>query len=712
MDLSQYMGMFLEESREHLQNISQGLLSLESNPEDTRQVNEIFRSAHTLKGMSATMGFNQIAELTHQMENVLSKFRNGEIRVYSGIIDTMFRCLDSLESMVEKVANGETVEKDNQELIEELQGHLVTAEEANSQAPEDQAPSGTGEPPGVEHQGTDLITSNVELNEYEKNVILQSWDQGFRPFHMVISINPACIMKAARAFMVFKRLEELGEIIKTVPSVSDIEDEKFDTDFEVILLTTADESTIGASVGAVTEILPPRLTMLQVVSDNVSREQAETASAPAPEPANEGEPKAGPEPVQPQTLNHTQDQVPSKVAAKPAAPSQPNLGGKVRATSTIRVDITRLDALMNLVGELVINKTRLAQIGKTTDNHDLSETVEQMDRVFVDLQNLVMKVRMVPIDQVFSRFPRMVRDLARDLGKNIELEISGQETELDRTVIDEIGDPLVHLLRNSVDHGVETPEERTRMGKAEVATVKLSARHEGNSVIIEVADDGKGIDPQRIKSKAIEKGMLTPQEAEQMDDDTAANLIFAAGFSTAEKISDVSGRGVGLDAVRSKIEALSGECKLHTAVGEGTVFTIQLPLTLAIIQALLVRAGEETFAIPLSFIEETTSIFAREIKEVQDQDTMLLRGHVLPLVRLDTAVGLPPRKWNPEEELMVVVVRKGGRNLGLLVDDLEGQQEVVIKPLGELVGGLQGIGGATILGDGTVALILDISTLV
>lgn len=694
MDLSQYLGMFLEESREHLQRLNEGLLGLESNPEDSRLINEIFRSAHTLKGMSATMGFNQIAELTHQMENVLQKIRNGEVKVGGGLIDALFRCLDSLETMVETVANGESLEMDLAPLLAGLQdgsgqGSGTSPEGETTPVHNNSKEATPGEPSEI---------PGVELNEFEKNLVCEAQEHGYHPYHLVITIKPTCIMKSVRAFMVVRRLEELGDIIKTVPSVTDIEDERFEQSFELVLLSAAGEAEIAKAVNGVAELEETKVTLLKCLKG------VQTAPTPA-----EGKVSA---PVQGQPCENgpTPGSSPATAKKDPGLPR--TQGFKTKAVATIRVDIDRLDKLINLVGELVINKTRLAQIGKTSDNPGLSETVEQMDRVFVDLQNLVMKVRMVPIEQVFNRFPRMVRDLAKDLGKEIELEIEGQETELDRTVIDEIGDPLVHLLRNSVDHGVESPDERERAAKPTTAVVRLTARHEGNNVIIEVSDDGKGIDPQRIKAKALEKGIISPAEAETMDDHTAVNLIFRAGFSTAEQVSDVSGRGVGLDAVRSKIEALSGECRIFTKPGSGTTFRIQLPLTLAIIQALLVKVGAESYAIPLSFIDETTSILPRDIKEVQGQDSMLLRGHILPLLRLDTAVGLPPRTWSPEEELLVVVVRRAGKTLGLLVDELVGQQEVVIKTLGELVGGLPGIGGATILGDGTVSLILDVSTLV
>lgn len=690
MDLSQYLSMFLEESREHLQKLNEGLLGLETNPEDLGLINEIFRSAHTLKGMSATMGYNQIAELTHQMENVLQKIRNEEVKVSSGLIDTLFRCLDSLETMVDTIANGETLEVDLTPLLAALKDGVTEEGATDSQVIPKKPSTSTEQAEIIEMPG-------IILNEFEKNLIIEGRELGINPYHLIITIKRTCVMKAVRAFMVVRRLEEHSDIIKTIPSVTDIEDERFEQSFELVLLSSSSKDDLAKVIDGVAELEETKITKIEAQHiDQKDGESKGEFSQPKTSQLEEIGPVGGG----------------FQAPIKKDASSLKNQITKPKAVATIRVDIDRLDKLINLVGELVINKTRLSQIGKTSGNSSLSETVEQMDRVFIDLQNLVMRVRMVPIEQVFNRFPRMVRDLAKDLGKEIELIIEGQETELDRTVVDEIGDPLVHLLRNSVDHGVESPADRACVGKPKTAVVKLTAKHEGNNVVIEVSDDGKGIDPQRVKSKAIEKGILTPSEAEIMDDLTAVNLIFKAGFSTAEQVSDVSGRGVGLDAVRSKIEALSGECGIVTKAGLGSTFRIQLPLTLAIIQALLVKVSYECYAIPLSFIEETTSIFPKDIKEIQGQDSMLLRGHILPLIRLDTAVGLIPRKWSQEEELLVVVVRKSGRTLGLLVDELVGQQEVVIKSLGELVGGIPGIGGATILGDGTVSLILDIPTLV
>jgi len=669
--MSQYLEMFLQEARDHLQNLNDKILALENNPDDRAIIDEIFRSAHTLKGMSATMGFNKVAELTHQMENVLHKVRAGERQVSVPLVDLFFKCLDTLDNLVANISDGGEGDIETNWLIDALQAAQ------NGDDPPVKAIEKPGKP--KTDSGFAIVGSGttMEFNEYEKNIIQEGAEKGFNTWHLLISIRPSCIMKSARAFMVFKNLEGLGEIIKTRPSVEDIEDEKFETSFEAVLITQAPEEEIVKAITSIAELDNPRISRV-----NPGRE--ETADKPK-------------EPPQPDK-------------AQPAKPS-PKGGTPVKHVPTIRVDIERLDMLMNLVGELVINKTRLARIGNSQKLPELNETIEQMDRISLNLQNLVMKVRMVPIEQVFNRFPRMVRDLARDLDKEIELIIEGKETELDRTVIDEIGDPLVHLLRNSLDHGIESREEREALGKPPVARVRLAAKHEGNSVVIEVEDDGKGIDSKVILQKALEKGIITPGEAENMEPGEAVNLIFAPGFSTAEKVTDISGRGVGLDAVRSKIESLSGNVLIETEAGRGTKFRISLPLTLAIIRALLVRVGQESYAIPLGFIDETTSITPEDIRNVHEQEAILLRGDVLPLVRLHRAVALPIPAYQPGQELFVVVVRRNNRQVGLVVDELIGQQEIVIKNLGHLLAGIPGLAGATILGDGRVSLILDVSTL-
>ena len=687
MDMTQYLNVFLEESREHLQTLNESLLELEGSPNCKEILDEIFRSAHTLKGMSATMGYTDIAELTHDMENVLHKLRNGELSNSGKIVDLLFKSVDMLENMISDIANGGTGSLPIESLVADLKKCETGTESEN-------APPLHASNPAASHQLSQTdpvsIVTSFEFNEYEKNLIKQAIDQEFQCYHLVVNIDPRCVMKSARAFMVFKNMEEIGEIIKTIPLVQDIEEEKFESSFDLIVISRESEEVVRKGLVTITEVTEPEIKSITEVFNSLDA-MGNIRSSP-------DKPIIKPVPAAPQAVSKTNQQQ-----------SAPQV--RAKASQTVRVDTTKLDSLMNLVGELVINKTRLEQIGRSAQIPDLTETMEQMDRITTDLQNVVMKVRMVPIDNVFSRFPRMVRDLARDLNKEIELVIEGKETELDRTVIDEIGDPLVHLLRNSIDHGIEDPAERISAGKPEYGRVTLSARHEGNNVVIEVKDDGKGLDPEKIIKKAIQKELVQPEEAEALDLQSINRLVLLPGFSTAEKVTDVSGRGVGLDAVKNKIEALSGSIHIESVPGKGTRFKIQLPLTLAIIQALLVQIELETYAIPLSFIAETTSILPEELNKIQEQEVMLLRGGVLPLIRLNQVLEVTPSELPKEEEINIVIVRKGEGKVGLMVDTLVGQQEIVIKPLGKLLGNIPVIAGATILGNGQVSLIIDVARL-
>ena len=506
--------------------------------------------------------------------------------------------------------------------------------------------------------------------------------------HVRVTLAETCLLKSARSYMVMNALDELGDVIKSVPSAEDLEQEKFDHSFDVIIITAAEEKAVQDAVNSISEIAKVETNVIDLAAEEKAAATAPAASAPkaaAPAPAAK---KAAPAPAK-------------KAAAAPAK--------KVHHSQSVRVDIEKLDTLMNLMGELVINKVRLEQIGQTHRLADLTETLEQMDRVTTDLQNIVMKVRMVPVSSVFNRFPRMVRDIAKELNKEINLTIEGEETELDRTVIDEIGDPIMHLLRNSCDHGVEEPDVRESKGKPRAGEVGLIARHEGNNVVIMVTDDGAGIDAAKIRAKAVEKGMISQEEADKMDDADAVRLIFLPGFSTADHISDISGRGVGMDVVRSKIEALSGHVDVETKIDEGSVFKIKLPLTLAIIQAMLVKVQEEMYAIPLGSIDSTINIQESEIKTVQNKEVIVLRGEIIPIIRMEKMLQVPHVK--DSDETFVVVVHTGDAKAGIVVDNLIGQQEIVIKTLGSLFTGLKMFSGATVLGDGRVALILDVATM-
>lgn len=675
MDTNQYMDMFLDESHEHLQSLNDGLLSLEDNMEDISVVNEIFRNAHTLKGMSATMGFNKIAELTHEMEDVLDLIRKEQLKLNEDIIDTLFKCVDSLGQMIDSVGNGEAEDVvDVSDLVKKLSSISKPDQAAAPVAPAAAAPAEN--------------KISIELTDVDKDVIKQARETGMQAIHVRVTLTETCLLKSARSYMVMNALDELGDVIKSVPSAEDLEQEKFDHSFDVIIITAAEEKAVQDAVNSISEIAKVETNVIDLAAEEKAAATAPAVSAPkaaAPAPAAK---KAAPAPAK-------------KAAAAPAK--------KVHHSQSVRVDIEKLDTLMNLMGELVINKVRLEQIGQTHRLADLTETLEQMDRVTTDLQNIVMKVRMVPVSSVFNRFPRMVRDIAKELNKEINLTIEGEETELDRTVIDEIGDPIMHLLRNSCDHGVEEPDVRESKGKPRAGEVGLIARHEGNNVVIMVTDDGAGIDAAKIRAKAVEKGMISQEEADKMDDADAVRLIFLPGFSTADHISDISGRGVGMDVVRSKIEALSGHVDVETKIDEGSVFKIKLPLTLAIIQAMLVKVQEEMYAIPLGSIDSTINIQESEIKTVQNKEVIVLRGEIIPIIRMEKMLQVPHVK--DSDETFVVVVHTGDAKAGIVVDNLIGQQEIVIKTLGSLFTGLKMFSGATVLGDGRVALILDVATM-
>ena len=680
---NQYMDMFLDESHEHLQSLNEGLLRLEENMEEIGAVNDIFRNAHTLKGMSATMGFAKIAELTHEMEDVLDLVRKEQLKLNEDIMDTLFKCLDSLEQMVDSVGNGEAEDVvDVSDLVAKLSSISKGTPAPAAAAPA--AASSSAPAAGGAGAGTDL-----DLDEIDLDVMKKAKEAGMHMFHVKVTLMETCVLKAARSVMVMHALDEVGDVIKSIPPAEDLEQEKFERSFDVVVATGADAQEVQNAVDSVSEIEDVLVELLD--PDKLGKSEA-PAPAAAPAAAAPAATAAAP--------------AAKKEAAKPAAaPAK-----KQHQSQSVRVDIEKLDTLMNLMGELVINKVRLEQIGQTHRLSDLMETLEQMDRVTGDLQNIVMKVRMVPVSAVFNRFPRMVRDVSKELGKEINLTIEGEETELDRTVIDEIGDPIMHLLRNSLDHGVESPDVREAKGKSRTGEVGLIARHEGNNVVIMITDDGAGIDASKIRRKAVEKGMVTQSEADSLDDADAVRLIFLPGFSTAEQITDISGRGVGMDVVRSKIEALSGHVDVETHIDEGSIFKIKLPLTLAIIQAMLVRVQEEMYAIPLTSIDSTINIEPSDIQTVQNKEVIVLRGEIIPIIRMEEALQVPHTK--DSDEHFVVVVHAGEAKAGIVVDNLIGQQEIVIKTLGNLFAGLKLFGGATVLGDGRVALILDVATMI
>ena len=695
MDVTQYLEIFLDETKEHLQSLSDQFMILEQEPDNMDTINEIFRSAHTLKGMAGTMGYKRMQTLTHDMENVFSEVRNNTIKVDGAMVDLLFQCLDALEEYTENIQNtGDEGTNDNEHLIKALNDYLAKnsgdgapqpAKEEKKEPAKEEPKQEAGADPGKEKW------REIKLGDTEHTVIAEAKKQGKKCLGVTVYVQESCILKAARAFLVYKALEELGDMIVSVPSAQDIEDEHFEFDFSVIILTDADVETVKNAILNVSEIEAAYVGEVEPVQPEEAVKPAAIAEA---QPKEEEQPKKA-------------------APAAPAKAADKKPISKPIVNRTVRVDIEKLDVLMNLVSELIIAKNSLvstsSQEGILTNN-TFNEQIEYLESVTTNLHESVMKVRMVPIETVVQKFPKMIRDLSKKLDKKMQLIMSGEETELDRTVVDEIGDPLMHLLRNSADHGLESAEVRKERGKPEVGSIFLNAYQDGNNVIIEVRDDGNGIDVEAVKKKAIERGTITPEQAENMADKDVIGLLFLPSFSTSENVTDVSGRGVGLDVVKSKIESLSGEVEVKTKLGEGSTFIIRLPLTLAIIQALMVEVGGEKYAIPLGSIQTIEDVEPAEIKYVQAKEVINLRGTVIPLIRLNEVLDNESTK-KPDENLLVIIVKKGDKLAGLVVDELMGQQEIVIKSLGNYINKNKIISGATILGDGEIALILDTNAL-
>ena len=713
MDVSQYLEIFIDETKEHLQNLSDQLMVLEQEPENMDVINEIFRAAHSLKGMAGTMGFKRMQRLTHDMENVFQEIRSENMKVESELIDVLFRALDALEAYLNEImetANEGTEE--NEEIVNTL--NAIAAKATGKEVPEQsaKAPEGVKEESSVDSgdgEGEAKYQS-ISISDFEKHTFEKAQNDNQNIFGITVYLQESCILKAARAFLVFKALEELGEVIKAVPSVQDIEDEKFEMDFSLLYFTKESLETVKNAIESVSEVKHAVVGIYTLPDLHTSDSAVEKPEAKAEEP----EPKQ-PVAKAPAAAQQAVKKQVAKPAQKTAQKNAQQKTAKPTVGRTVRVDIEKLDVLMNLVSELIIAKNGIVSTSSADEesrlNSALNEQIEYLESVTTNLHESVMKVRMVPIESVVNRFPRMIRDLTKKLGKKMELHMSGEETELDRTVIDEIGDPLQHLLRNSADHGLESNEERIALGKEEVGHIYLDAYQDGNNVNIEVRDDGAGINVEKVRNKAIEKGTITPEQAEAMTDKEIIDLLFRPSFSTAEQITDVSGRGVGLDVVKTKIEGLGGNIECKTEMGEGSSFIIRLPLTLAIIQALMVELGTEKYAIPLGNIQTIEDIPFSEVKHVQTKEVINLRDAVIPLIRLDKILDVEPGEFKPES-LTVVIVSKGDKQAGLVVDNLIGQQEIVIKSIGDYINCSKLIGGATILGDGEIALILEVNTLV
>ncbi len=710
-EMMQFLGVFLDEATEQLEILERAILDLESNA-TPELLQEIFRAAHTLKGSSRAMGFTPMGELTHAMEDVFDRLRHEELIVTPAIVDTLFQALDLLKVLQEEISISGDSATDTVEVTARLRAVL------------------DGPAMACENGGGLVGFIHAPMSATAAMAVQEAEALGLAAYRLTVRVAPDCAMKSVRALMVMQSLETMGSILATTPGEEAIENEEFGEAFGLVLATHSGPEEVRSLCLSIAEIMSVAIGTLEM--------NAGTAAGDAPASIIDA--------VGRQALLEDERVEDLGRAARGNLPDEAKRSVTAQ-NQTVRVDVSRLDNLLNLVGELVIDQTRIAQLSykvKERFQNDvvvdqLQEAAAHFGRITLEMQEQIMKARMLPIDHVFNRFPRMVRDLAQKLDKDVDLVVSGRETELDRSVIEVIGDPLIHLLRNSVDHGIECPADRTAAGKPATGSVWLRARHEENHIVIEIEDDGKGIDPGRLRRKAVETGALTSEAAAKLNDREAINLIFGSGFSTAEAVTDVSGRGVGMDIVKSNLTRFGAIVDVESEVGRGTKFTIKLPLTLAIIRGLLVRVSSGVYAVPLASVLETIRIVASQIHVINGREVISQRGSTLPLIRLHDlfyggsavvhATGeLAADKFNSirlsgaanvEEQKSdetqrthyVVVVRVGERQVGLVVESLLGEQEIVIKSLGKFVGDIHGISGATILGDGSIALIVDVNGL-
>ncbi len=663
MDVSRYKDIFLNETRENLSLLNQLLVRLEGNPSQPDIIDEIFRSIHTIKGSSATMKYDKIMELAHEIENIFDIWRSGKGRPEPDLIEIIFNALDNLENLIDEVETGNEERSD----ISSILRRLKVAQSLIKEVGQREGPQ-----------------AKIKLSPVEQKALEKAEEKGRTAFKIEITLEVNCAFKSVRAYMIFKSLEEWGEIIGSSPARSFIESEDFDVSyelgFEVYFVTEKDQESLQKSLNPIPEVHEVLITPLEVeeLPPPKTEEMINKVSAPV-----------GGEVLGPQ-------------------PRVEKLTPTFKVSSRVQVNIEYLDDLMRLVEELVIYKSRLVQVGSKYNLEELNELLIYVSRLTSNLQDEVMRVRMVPILQIFDRFPRMVRDFAREKGKEIELVIEGREIEVDRTILEQIGDPLIHLIRNSIDHGIEPIVERTAKGKYPRGVIWLRAERTRNEILITVEDDGRGMDPDLLLKVALEKRAITPEEASQLTEEEILMLITIPGVSTAKEVTDVSGRGVGMDIVMAKLRDLGGNLEISSSLGKGSKFTMRLPLTLAIIPAMLIRIGEEVYAISLSHVGEVIDVYKDDIKTVKGQKVILWRGMVVPLLKLSDVFGCQQEERYP---LSVVVVEIGNRRGGLIVDSLVDQQEIVIKSLGKILSEVKGFAGVTILGDGSPSLILDIKSL-
>lgn len=669
MDISQYLQVYIEEASEHLQSLNVCLLHLEKEPDNRLILDEIFRSAHTLKGNSGAMGFKKMQNLTHEIENVFDAVKKQKIVITTYVIDILFRSCDAIDNYLnEIIKTGSEGNQEYKEIIGKLKelslGQYVESNKVKDKDIID------------EISIANIDDGAFEYNEHEKKVLKEAQNMGMNVFTCTVLINKKCLLKTARAYIIFQTIERYAEIIYTNPKIEDIEDGNFDFQISTTIVSSEEASIIEKEIYSISEIEKVKISKLNILDDTLESEKIKE--------------------------NNTKDiDINNKVKKH----------NKHKIVKTVRVETEKLDVLLDLVSELIIQKTRLEEIIDMANNEEYAESLDHLKRVTTNIHDAVMKVRMVPIETVFSRFPRMIRDISKKTGKDVEFIMTGQETELDRSVVDEIGDPLIHLLRNAIDHGIETAKIRQKLGKSAKGKIFLRAYQDGNNVVIEIEDDGNGIDIERVREKAIEKNPVDEENIRKLSKKEIIELVFNPSFSTSDKVTDLSGRGVGLDVVKTKIEYLGGSIEVDTIYGKGSKFVIRLPLTLAIIKAMLFKVGDEPYAIKLSSIQEVVLISPEKIEKVGNQEVIVLRDEVIPIIRLCEI--LESYMPNSYINLMTtIIIKKGEKFFGLIVDDIMGQQEIVQKPLGKLLSGIEISKSATILGDGNVALILDVNSII
>jgi two-component system chemotaxis sensor kinase CheA len=716
MDTSEYMPMFLAESREHLQELNLAVVRLEENPEDRPTLDEIFRIAHSLKGMSGTMGFALIAELTHEMEEVFELLRQRSGALSGDAVDTVLACLDALSAAVDSIESDGTEQLDPAPLSKRLRQLVRSGADDRRKDPERQQSGDrrkrTPKKAPIERAATeneaetaaddDAPAESAPMLDDTLRAVLETLgnaDDGSRLLRVVATLDDEVMMPAARALMMQSTVTEHGEVVRSDPHSDDIETFQ-GRRIEMWLVSQVEEEQLEKAVSAITDIVAVAVSAVSA-----------SGGGPVPDIGQHDEPaRAEDEEPEPEPTHDVVDETPTASAEKPTAVpvEKPTAAPAAAAPAnhaarTVRVDSERLDALMHSMGELVIHRTAVEALTAGLDMPELQQAVQDLTRSSHALQAMVMQVRMIPVDIVFLRFPRLVRDLSTKLGKQVELQLVGKETELDRTVVDALGDPLVHLVRNALDHGLESPEERRAAGKPEVGTLEIAARHAGGSVVIEVRDDGHGINPQAVAAKAVKRGLIDADTADSIDMRGAVELLFSPGFSMAEVASDISGRGVGMDAVRTKIRELGGEVVLDSQLGVGTTAQIRLPLTLAIVSALQVDIAGAPFAIPLDRVERTLRLDPRMVRSVAGKRMLVLEDGVLPLLEGARTF----RREPTAEHELIVLVRGEDRRLGLAVDELVGQRELVTRPLPSIVSDGEPVSGGAVLADGRIALIVD-----